>query len=103
MLRERPVEHRAREGPSDALAVHDERPPPLRIFRIHRGRIVWHVPLPFLLRRNPLDTRTRRVPRLAVEVRGGAVVHDAAVERPAPCPTVVVAHAGGLVLLRILA
>src|SRR5882672_11998183 len=94
MLGERSVEHRAREEPPDPLAVHDERPPPLRIFWIHRRRIVRHVALPLLVRRVPLDTRARRIPRFAVDVGGGAVVHDPAVERPAPSPSVIEAHAG---------
>src|SRR5947209_13923977 len=99
---EGPVEHRAGEEPSDALAVHDERSPGLRVARLHRGRVVGHVALPLLVRRVPFDPRTRRVPPLAMEIRGGAAVQDPAIERPAPRPAVIEAHAGRTVVLRTL-
>src|SRR5438445_1799611 len=99
---EGPVEHRAGEEPSDALAVHDERSPGLRVGRLQRGLGVGHVALPLLVRRVPCGPRTRRVPRLALEVGGGAVVQDPAIERPAARPAVIEAHAGRIVLLGIL-
>src|SRR5439155_21889195 len=49
----------------------------------------------------PLDAGTLRVPWLAVEVGRRAVVHDAAVERPAPGPLRIEAHARRVVLLRV--
>src|SRR4029079_14785140 len=70
--------------------------------RLARGEVVGVVTDPLLLRGVPLDAGACRIPRLAVEVRGGPVVHDASVERPAPGPAGVEAHAGGIVLSRIL-
>src|SRR5439155_19737340 len=102
VLGERSVEHGAREEPAGPLAVHDERPPRRWILWVHRGGIVGHVALPLLVGHVPRDAGTRRIPRLAFGIGGGSVVHDAAVEGPAPRPPVIETHAGGVVLLRIL-
>ena len=99
VLRERTIAHRVREEPTDAFAVHDERQPRRGILRVHRRRVVGHVALP--ARAVPLDAGALRVPWLAVEVGRRAVVHDAAVERPAPGPLRIEAHARRVVLLRV--
>src|SRR5215470_6312136 len=102
VLWERPIEHRGREQPADSFAVHDEWSPRLRAARLHRRRVVRHVPRPLLLLRVPDDAGARWIPGLTVEVGGGPVVHHPPVERPAPSPAWVEAHARRVVLCRIL-
>ena len=41
----------------------------------------------------PLQQLTLRIPRFTLRVRGGAVIQDAAVERPCPCPAQRIAEA----------
>ena len=95
MLGERAVDHAVAEEPADPLAVHDERQPRLGVVRVHGRRVVGHVAHPF--RPVPRDPRALRIPRLAVEIRRGAVVHHSAVERPAPRPVGIEAHACGVI------
>ena len=100
VLREWPVDHAVAEQAADSLAVHDEGQPGLRIVRIHHLGIVRHIANP--LAAVPGDSRPRRVPRLAVEIGRGPVVHDPPVERPAPGPLREEAHAGWVVGLQVL-
>src|SRR5262249_36500595 len=89
VLRERSVGELRREEAPDPLGIHDEG-------AVLAGRgirlEVRDVADPETA--VPLDARTARIPRLALAVRGGAVVHDAAVRRPRETPVVVHAETG---------
>ena len=99
VLRERSIDHAVAEQAADAFAVHDERQPGLRIVRVHRRRVVRDVADP--LAAVPGDARSRRIPRLAVEVGRRTVVHHTPIERPAPRPVRIEAHARRIVRLRV--
>ncbi len=72
VLGEWAVSQRCREEPADALGKHDEcAERPRRGVGLHVGDITD----PLLA--VPLDADAGRVPRLAVGIGGGAVVHDA--------------------------
>src|SRR5207247_11207393 len=99
VLGEGAVDHRVREEPSDALAVHDEWQPRRRILWAHRGWVIRDIAYP--RRAVPLDARPLGVPRLAMDVGGCAVVHDSPIEGPAPGRVGVEAPARALVLRRV--
>src|SRR5579864_2501313 len=94
------VKQRVAKEPSHALAVHNEWQPSLRIFGIHFWRVIGHVADPLFA--VPFDARSLWIPRIAVEVCRGAVVQNAAIEWPAPCPVWEKPHAARVILCDVL-
>ncbi len=94
MGRERTVTHHAAaEQARGAFRIHDER---TDLVRLGGRRDVRHIITgPF--RTVPFDELAARIPRLAVEVGGGAVIENATICRPRPRPVEI-----GTCLVRIM-
>ena len=73
------------EQTSDAIGIHDERAHVIFGSGIHFeiGNVDAH---PALLGFVPPNLAPRRIPGLAVEITGGAVIENAAIRRPRPSP-----------------
>src|ERR1700756_1515078 len=87
MLREWAVAHGAErhEKAPHPFWVHDEGSHVVLGCGIHLeiGNVIAH---PGLLCLVPPDLAARGIPGLAIEIAGGAIVHDAAIRRPGPGP-----------------
>src|SRR5208337_4069528 len=87
------VEAERHEQTSDALGVHDERAHV--IFGCGIDFEIRNVNArPALLGFVPPNLAARRIPGLALEIAGGAVIEDAAIRRPRPSPIGINAETG---------
>ena len=90
MFRERPFRHLIdSEQTPHSFRLHDKRPD---IAVRRRGAVVRNIHAA-PLRAIPFQELALRIPRFTRRVRGGAVIQNAAVERPRPCPAQRIAQA----------
>src|SRR5579863_3002182 len=83
------------EQASDSFGVHDEGAQV--VFGVRVGLEIGDVVTnPFSRGFVPPDLFAVRIPRLAFQVAGSAVIEDAAIGRPGPSPIGIDAHAGGI-------